>query len=521
MKKLAVLFLTLVMLVSMAAMTAVSAYADDGVKPTEFWCTVNEYASWSLNEREGYSVERILSVDGDLPYGMDTEIDNLGRLILSGTPYSVGDYKVTFALDVNDGNYSWGTGLSCIFHVENAKKDDYTLSPYYVTLDAGQKYWIPFDMDSAGFIDNYKLKDGNLPDGMYGDMDRNALYIAGTPVKSGTYDFTIAAHNSSFDCWVSQPIHITVTGNAAPVITKQPTGETIVEGSGNSFIARADYATKITWRFVSPDTKTTIKASDGPSYFAGLQVSGTDKEQLFISNVPLSLDGWSAEALFEGAGGSVYSKGAIIKVVKPELKNPVISDKIIDGKLNPGETVTLKDGETVTLIVNASSPDNNKLSYQWYKTEKNGNYGGTAIPGATSASLEVKYEEGTHYYYCMVYNNRDGEISSPLSSSAACVIGAPTPTPAPSAEPTPVPSAEPEEPAETPEEPAAPEKPEEKSEKADHTVAFIIGGVAAVALICATLIVIQRGVAKRYPDRYSEQIRRVDEYRESHRHIKK
>lgn len=510
------------MLVSMAAMTAVSAYADDGVEPEEYWATADEYASWVLNERQGYSVERILSVDGVLPYGMDTEIDSWGQLLLSGTPNSAGDYKVTFALDVNDGSYSWGTGLTCIFHIENGKRGDYTLSPYYVTMNAGQKYWIPFDMDSAGFIDNFKLKEGNLPDGMYGDMDKNGLYVAGTPVKSGTYEFTIAAHNRSYDCWVNQPIIATVNGNAAPTITKQPTGETIVEGSGNSFIAKADNATKIVWRFVSPDTKTAIMASDGPSYFSGLQVSGTDKEQLYISNVPLSMDGWSAEAKFDGPGGTAYSMSAAIHVVKPELKNPVISDKIIDGKLNPGETVTLNDGEIVTLTVNASSPDNNKLSYQWYKTVKNGNYGGTAIPGATSANWDIKCveSEGTVYYYCMVYNNRDGEISSPVSSSAACVIAAPAPTPVPSAEPnpTPAPSAEP---SVAPEEPAAPEKAPEKSEKADHTVAFIIGGVAAVALICATLIIIQRGVAKRYPDRYSEQIRRADEYRASHRHIKK
>lgn len=504
MKKLAIMLLTLVMLVSMSGIMAISAYADDGVRPQEFWANANEYTSWSLNEREGYSVDEILSIDGSLPNGMFTEIDSWGRLILSGTPTSAGTYQVTFTLNVNDGKDSWGTGLTCIFHIEGGR-EDYTLPTYYANLNAGQEYWLPFDMDSAGSIDNYKLKAGNLPDGMYGDMDRNGLYIGGTPTKSGTYSFTIAAHNSSYDCWVSQPVTLTVKGNAAPRITKQPTGETIVEGGHDSFIARADNANKITWRFVSSDTKTTIKASDGPSYFPGLQVSGTDKEQLSISNVPLSLDGWSAEAMFEGPGGTVYSNGAVIRVKRTELKTPVINTPPADAKLKPGEKITL--------TVSANSPDGNKLSYQWYKADKNGDAKGEAIPGATSASCTVNYEEGTFYYYCMVYNNRNGDISAPARTSSAKVVGAAAPTP--TAKPSPAPSAQP---TEAPKESAAPEKPAEKAEKADHTVAFIIGGVAAIALICATLIVIQRGEASRHPERYSKQIERANEYRKAHRH---
>ena len=46
---------------------------------------------------------------------------------------------------------------------------------------------------------------------------------------------------------------------------------------------------------------------------------------------------------------------------------------------------------------------------------------------------------------------------------------------------------------------------------------LIVGGVAAVAIICATLIIIQRGAARRYPDKYSEQIERARNMRRNGR----
>ena len=126
----------------------------------------------------------------------------------------------------------------------------------------------------------------------------------------------------------------------------------------------------------------------------------------------------------------------------------------------------------------------------------------------------VKDVEGSVFYYCVITNNRDSEVSASVYSDAVEVVGikkaepTPAPTPAPTVEPVPVPTAAPEQPsADIPRQP----------EKADHTVAFIVGIVLCVALICGTLIFIQHKEAQQNPDRYREQIRRVEDYRGRHR----
>ena len=54
------------------------------------------------------------------------------------------------------------------------------------------------------------------------------------------------------------------------------------------------------------------------------------------------------------------------------------------------------------LSVTASATDDRAISYQWYKNTTNSTTGGTAIPGATSASYTIPatLTKGSYYYYC-------------------------------------------------------------------------------------------------------------------------
>lgn len=521
-KRILTAILTVTMLVSLACAMTVSAFANDGVdNKVEYYATAGSEVCWSLNESRGFSVISILQTRGDIPGGLHTSIGSDGQLYLFGKPDKAGTYEFDFTVHVeNDELGDWDDMIYVTLHVEPEAAEDVTLPTYYATLDAGKYVRIPFDMGCSGHISDSTLRWGNLPDGMSGTGNENSLYIEGTPCKAGVYEFAFAAYNGYDHYWAIQPCRITVIGNSAPVITKQPTGEYVEVGHDTCFVAKADNATKITWLFVSKDSKAVINACDGPSYFRGLIVSGCYDELLDLDNVPMSMDGWYAEAKFEGPGGITYSAPAFIYVCEPEpyrppeLAVPVIRTQPGSAKLNPGETATLS--------VNAYAPDGNALTYQWYKNDENSNRGGQEIVGATGSSLSVSYEEGTHYYYCVVYNNTRTMTSKGVITSVAFIDGAPqtvitaapaeTSAPAPTVTPAPAP-------AETPAPAAAEAVPtaapassssgasvtaeqvaNRSAEKADHTVAFLVSGVVAVAMICATLL-ISTGRRRRDSDR--------------------
>ena len=95
---------------------------------------------------------------------------------------------------------------------------------------------------------------------------------------------------------------------AAPVVTKDPTGEKLSPGGKTWFVAHADGATILTWEFVSPEGmvySVTEAMAQNPGLL--LDISKTDTVEL--QNVPLSLNGWSARARFDGHGGGAdYGK---------------------------------------------------------------------------------------------------------------------------------------------------------------------------------------------------------------------
>ncbi len=86
-----------------------------------------------------------------------------------------------------------------------------------------------------------------------------------------------------------------------------------------------------------------------------------------------------------------------ITVIPPVNAKPPVIDT------QPQDTSTVV-GKPVTLRVEATSPDDGTLSYQWYKADLPGK-DGTAIDSATGASYEVPATRTESvYYYCMVTN---------------------------------------------------------------------------------------------------------------------
>ena len=268
-----------------------------------------------------------------------------------------------------------------------------------------------------------------------------------------------------------------VTHVPAPSITKDPTGEIVLEGEYAIFIARADYADQIEWRFVNPKNDDSVNARDVGSRFPGTHCEGYDEETLVVYNIRYEMNGWEAVCKFTGNGGSAFSKGARITVTK-------------NGPLPPSIT---KDPVVTSgsdkLSVTATDPNNGVLNYQWYSSADNSNANDDGkdvkIAGATSATYVPPETPGTVYYYCAVWSTVDGQKSIEAKSRVAAVTHAIQPTP----EPTPAPTPEPTPP---PPEPSA--EPSALSGRSSSRFLLILMGVLILALIAAavSLVIISR-----------------------------
>ena len=109
---------------------------------------------------------------------------------------------------------------------------------------------------------------------------------------------------------------------SVPVITKQPTGETLKAGESAMFIARADNYSWCAWRFYDKNG-TEIVFDKIWGYFPDLRLSGGNSEVFTISNVPQGMNGWSVACLFSSEDGEwEYTDAAKITVTAAASPSP-------------------------------------------------------------------------------------------------------------------------------------------------------------------------------------------------------
>lgn len=357
---------------------------------------------------------------------------------------------------------------------------------YKVILSHGIDEEIP--SPDGSWISDVVVVSGELPYGVVVGCHENVMYIIGVPAFAGTYEARVDMEIGGGA--YQYLIRIIVTDPNAPVtITKHPTGETVTEGESAVFIARADNASEIIWRLVSPDTATTINCADAPAYFPGLQVLGLGTETLTLLNIPLSLDGWKAEAKFGGVGGPVYSHGAKITVLPATLDPPIISTQPVGADIPAGQSYTL------SVMAYASK---GSLRFQWYRAESDCS-SGIAIPGANSAGLTVTEKNGDGYYYVGVWCE-DGSRSSEIVLSNIAVLHflapptspppEPSPTPAdPTAAPLPTADGSTPAPAPTPEQNSAPAPTMPQLPTQDNSRLYLLIALAAAFILLVISVI--------------------------------
>lgn len=100
----------------------------------------------------------------------------------------------------------------------------------------------------------------------------------------------------------------------APIITKQPTDETVNVGGTAYFVASADGAEEISWYIAGPDGSTGYNAQEIGNYLPAVSCSGYNTGTLTINNITADMDGWKAVCRFTNVAGKTYSTAAVIHV---------------------------------------------------------------------------------------------------------------------------------------------------------------------------------------------------------------
>ena len=100
----------------------------------------------------------------------------------------------------------------------------------------------------------------------------------------------------------------------APVISKQPTGESHYIGDSALFIANANTWTSISWTAVAPDG-TEVDMDTFRGAFPGCTVSGDTSGSLTIGRISDGMTGWSFYCTFYNYGASASTNAAPLKVL--------------------------------------------------------------------------------------------------------------------------------------------------------------------------------------------------------------
>lgn len=181
---------------------------------------------------------------------------------------------------------------------------------------------IRWEFAVEGISEKPQITTGVLPAGLELDMGEGCFVIYGKPTESGSFfvtvSYTTAEGQGSEDVYISLASGSETPedpeASDPPKITKHPGGETVYEHGGCVFTSYADDADKIEWYFTNGSE--TVAAAEAYAKFSGLWVTDYDETEIYLENIPLSMDGWKVYSVFYGAGGSVESKRADIYVLK-------------------------------------------------------------------------------------------------------------------------------------------------------------------------------------------------------------
>lgn len=378
---------------------------------------------------------------------------------------------------------------------------------YNVTGTVGQYFKFVFFDDREDIVESTDHT-GNIPGMKIVFPSDGQAAIEGTPTKAGTYVLEITVYTqrtSGYNIVLTVTIQDKPT-DGTPVVTKNPTGESVVEGESAVFIAKATNVRQYVWQIGIADASLDVK--DLPGYIGkGVKVSGWNTETLVIENIPKELDGAHIWCCFVGAEESVTSSAAVLKVIALDDATPVITKHPTDE--------TVEEGGEAVFVAKAKYAQ----IYTWQLVSPDGvifdcdtvyiHFPALKVTGAKAERItlsDIPLELNGYKIQCMF--TAGGMV---VSNSAKLTVTA-KPTEPPTEEPTEAPTEATVEATEAPETQPTTEEPEnnngntadvpatEPSEKNEQSndgggrtlliVLIICAAVVAIAIITAATILI-------------------------------
>ena len=369
-------------------------------------------------------------------------------------------------------------------------------------------------MEASVSVESVTVSSGALPKGLETKQVNETACIVGTVTEAGSFACTVTVKYNSES---TQEFYLAITVAAQPAvkITKHPIGEIVTEGDRTYFTASAENYSSAVWQLVSGDGKTVVDADKLEEKFPGLKVdlskNEQGQEQMNLSKIPMDMDGWDVRVKFVGTDGiAVYTDSVWLVVEKFEVKAPKIDTQPRGGEFTVGDSVLL--------TVQATSPDEGELIYQWYSTSSGNIATIRAIDGAESASFSVPSNEGKLYYCVGIWNKKQDQTSDPVYSDLVAVnflaptvaTTAPTqPTASqPDAKPATTPTqaaaevpAQPQAPADHPA-PATEPETAPQSEKKSSPLGYVLMAIAGAAAAAAVFLAVVKVKAAAQPAVY-------------------
>lgn len=460
--------------------------------------TVGEYYNWCIYQQQEYNINSTESTG--TPPGMKLKVQS-DAVFLQGTPTKAGTYNMTITVCYDDGTPNY-TFYDTITILAAGKEKINVTQTYNMTVGVSGTYKV--HSSTYGRMDDFTLTWNGLT--LKGTQFE--ITLSGTPQAAGTHTFS-----KTVDDEYTADVILSITVKVAePVktfsITKSPTKETKTEGESALFIAAAENYDSVEWIVANKSGSETYTGKSAiEKAFTGISVSlyqdKSGRECMNLKNLPMSINGYYIKAKFWNAGKteSKVTDAALLTVKEAAPNAPTISGQSSNANLKPGEKVTLS--------VTAKAAEGTTLQYQWFRILDDASAEGEKLSGATSSSYTPEERTGTTYYYCVVTAIKNSKASAETVSDTIEVFyeapaPEPEPEPAPEPEPEPEPVPEPDtgkndadkaETEKTPnkdedEKPIEAAAPEKAPEKSDHTIAFLIAGLAAIGMICGTVLYI-------------------------------